>query len=102
MAIDIIVTITVRKPRIEEFLDMLVALASVTASEPGCSRFEVFRTEKASTDVVLIERWLSRDAITEHMSRSYTTDFVEATRDMIEATRLLDLVPVLRQTEGGS
>lgn len=58
-------------PRVET---ALTVLAAASRREPGCARFEVYRSQAVATQFILVERWHSEDALAAHRAAPHFAD----------------------------
>jgi quinol monooxygenase YgiN len=57
-----------------EFEGALRALIKKAHEEPGCVRYALHRSLDDPAKLVMVERWASREALDEHVTRPYMRD----------------------------
>ena len=74
--------------------ELLAEQARLSSEEPGCTRFEVYHSQSAPTQFLLIEQWQSEADLERHrQARAFTELYVPKVIPLVErAPHLCDLV----------
>lgn len=92
----VVVVLSRAKPgRTEEGLAAYAALAATTHGEDGCLAFALHRDPADAERIVLIERWVTREALDAHLRMPHLAEFRRASADLwAEPATILVLDPV--------
>ena len=71
----------------DAFLEASRKNASSSRDEEGCTRFEVVQQIEDPTRFMLIEGWVSEDAVTTHRATAHYAAWREAVDDLMAETR---------------
>jgi quinol monooxygenase YgiN len=63
-----VVTIQVAAGEVAAFTDAFNALRAITRQEPGCERYELFRSTADPDRMVMLERWANQELLDKHMA----------------------------------
>ncbi len=74
--LQVIARYTITAGREEEVLTLLAQLAEASRTEPGNVSFEIYRQLDNECNIVLLERYASRDALTAHRMTQHFKDLV--------------------------
>ncbi|MDQ3571542.1 MAG: antibiotic biosynthesis monooxygenase [Actinomycetota bacterium] len=67
----VVALLTAKRGHEEEVADGLRDVAAQTHEEEGCQLYSVHRATDDSAQLVLVERWTSREALDEHFAKPY-------------------------------
>lgn len=84
------------KPEVEdEVVEILMWMAEKSRMEPGCARYDLYRSARDRTSLVLVEEYINQEAVVTHREsthyREYRKRIQEHLRDPID---VLELDPV--------
>ena len=74
--VKVVAGFSVKKEKIEEFLNLTSELVEATRKEDGCIVYEMYQDEKNPSALFMLEEWQSRQALDEHMSSVHFTTLI--------------------------
>lgn len=90
MSVVVVATLSPKPGRLQDLIDAMGAIVPLVHAEPGC---ELYAVHSDGTDVIMVERWASQEALTVHSKADALKAFGAATGD------ILDGAPVVLVTE---
>lgn len=61
----------IKEDKIDEVLEHMKELVSITVKEEGCIAYELYQDEKDKSILTMIEEWESKEALNKHMSSEH-------------------------------
>lgn len=65
-ALDVVATLQAQEGRGDELVAVLQESLAVVREEDGCLRYDLHRVRRRPDEVVMVERWASKDALRAH------------------------------------
>jgi quinol monooxygenase YgiN len=61
----------IKEDKIDEVLEHMKELVSITVKEEGCIAYELYQDEKDKSILTMIEEWESKEALNKHISSEH-------------------------------
>ncbi len=80
--IEFIVYIRLQQESIQQAVQLLQAVIPLSRAEPGCLRFETYKTAAEPIYFVMQQHWKDRAALDHHMQQPHTIRFRSSLNDL--------------------
>ena len=80
----LIATITVRSEHRADFLENARTVIAATHKEPGCQSYDLLSSVTEPNCFVFVERWVSREALTEHFGTPHLKEWQRVSKEFVE------------------
>ena len=78
----------------DEVLELVSRLAAASSAEPGCVSYAAFRSLDDPAQLVLLERYVSADALDEHRASAHFQELVPGRLVPLLASRVVEVYDV--------
>jgi quinol monooxygenase YgiN len=99
----VVATLHGKPDRAAEFEAAYVELVASTHNEDGCLLYALHRSVADPAELVMIERWASREALEAHRTNPAIKQFSERTAEMVAAPAVVtvyEAIPAGEHTKG--
>ena len=78
----------------DEVLELVSRLAAASSAEPGCVSYAAFRSLDDPAQLVLLERYVSAEALDEHRASAHVQELVPGRLVPLLASRVVEVYAV--------